>query len=251
MQKINVATWNIGSLYRDFDRNIRYLEEMLSRHSIDILCMQELPRIPELLENICRWGGFVSHLFQVTSESHICHESDMGIGIFSRFPLASLETVRLTKPTVPIFYKGREEFWHDKYFLAAYCDLGEKKGIVVTGHGFPFHRYELENEENYHIIEPTFRELDAWLAQLESRFEMDMFCVSADLNYPMPLQFMPDASRRFTDVFAGQATRPTGRKTDTVLIPAGVSAPEMINIPCQEDGKIVFDHHFIMAGLQW
>ncbi|MBR4016977.1 MAG: endonuclease/exonuclease/phosphatase family protein [Oscillospiraceae bacterium] len=250
MQTINVATWNIGSLYQNYEKNIRYLERMISGQQIDILCMQELPRIPELLESICRWGGFGNHLFQVTSESHVCRENDMGIAIFSRFPLVALETVRLTKPTVPIFYKGREEFWHDKYFLAASCDFGEKKGIVVTGHGFPFHRYEMENEENYHIIRPPFEELDAWLGQLESRFSLDMFCVSADLNYPTPLQFMPDAARRFTDVFAGQATRPTGRKTDTVLIPEGVSAPEMINIPCQEDGETVFDHYFIMAGLQ-
>lgn len=246
-QTIRVATWNIGSLYTDYDRNLAYLQRMITEQKPDILCMQEFPRREELFQKVCAWGDFPGYLFHTTSISHICTENHMGVAVFSRFPLTQLEVFKLTKPTVEIFYKGRQEYWHDKYFMAVSCQIGERPVLMVTGHGFPFHRYDLENEASRPIIQPSFTQLDGWFCGLAERFSLPMLCAAADFNITAALPFMPQSAKKYRDVFQGDATRPFGRKTDGILIGENVRLKEKINIYPPED---VYDHHFILADLE-
>lgn len=248
---MRVATWNIGSLYTDYARNLAYIHTVLSQQQADVLCMQEFPRQEALLQDICQWGGFSHHIFHTTSISHVCRETDMGIAVFSRFPLGSPEVLKLTNPTVPISYKGRPEVWHDKYFLAVSCDLPDRQTLLVTGHGFPFHRYDLENPENYHIIRPSFRELDEWFSRLSDRYGMPVLCAAADYNITDPMPFLDISGKQYRDLFHGAVTRPFGRKTDGILVQRDAQIREKINItPPEENGQEVIDHHFIMAVLQ-
>lgn len=250
VRTVRVATWNIGSLYTDYERNLDYLQSVIRSVDTDILCMQETPKQPALWENICTWGGFPHRLYHTTSISHICTDNDMGISVFSRFPIEQLEIRKLTKPTVEIFYNGKQEYWHDKYFMAVKCVLGDRPVMLVTGHGFPFHRYGLENPENHHLIAPSFRELDTWLAALPETCQLPVLCAAADFNITDPLPFMPKTAAQYRDVFHGDATRPSGRKTDGILIPGGISDVKKTNIPAHTiDGQRIFDHNFIMAEL--
>lgn len=248
---VRVATWNIGSLYDNYERNLQYVKHILSSQQTDILCMQELPKDGSLLEKICRWGGFSDHVYHTTSVSHVGESHDMGIAVFSRFPLGQPDILQLTKPTVEIFYKGRQETWHDKYFMAISCDLDGHKTLVVTGHGFPFHRYDLEKPECYHIIRPSFLELDAWLAGLSQKHGMPVLCAPADFNMTDPVPFLPKNAPKYRDLFCNQVTRPHGRKTDAFLVSDNVSVTETVNItPPAEDEEEIMDHHFILAQLQ-
>ena len=248
---LRVATWNIGSLYSDYSRNLAYIQTLLSHQQADILCMQEVPKQEALLQDICRWGGFSHRVFHTTSISHVCQGTDMGIAVFSRFPMGAPEILKLTKPAVAVSYKGRPEVWHDKYFLAVCCDLGSQQALVVTGHGFPFHRYDLENPENDHIIRPSFRELDAWFSCLPARFGMPVTCAAADFNMTDPMPFLEIGSKQYRDLFCGEVTRPFGRKTDCILVRDGTCVAEKINItPPEENGEEWMDHHFILAALQ-
>ena len=252
---LKVATWNIGSLYADYAVNWPYLQQMLRSQTVDVLCMQEVPHEEELLQAICDVGGFSYSLFQITSISHIHKGHDMGVAVFSRFPIKALQTIHLDKPTVPIAYQGKTEVWHDKYFLAFVCHLAEQKVAMVTGHGFPFHRYGLENEGNYGIIQPSFVQLDKWVEELPD--DTRLLCMAADFNLATPLRFMPYCRQHFRDVFQDEATRPSGRKTDAVLIPHGVRAVEKTNIlppwkhATADNPRGIFDHNFIAAELQW
>lgn len=250
-ESVRVATWNIGSLYADYTRNLNYLQSMLQRERIDILCMQEVPHRQELLDQICSWGGFSHHVYHTTSISHVCPENTMGIAVFSCFPLGQPEVLKLTKPTVEIFYKGKQEYWHDKYFMAVACAIGDQQFLVVTGHGFPFHRYDLENPENYHIIRPSFRELDAWFAGLSKKHGSPILCAAADFNITDPIPFLDISSKEYDELFHGEVTRPFGRKTDGILVRHNTSVAEKINItPPEENGQEIMDHHFILAVLQ-
>ena len=250
--KVRVATWNIGSLYDQHERNLQYVENLLTAQKIDILCMQELPKEAALLDQICAWGGFSCRVYHTTSVSHVGQGHDMGISVFSRFPLGQPDILKLTKPTVEIFYKGRQEYWHDKCFMAVPCDLPGQKMLVVTGHGFPFHRYDLENPENYHIIRPSFREMDAWFGALPEKQGMPVLCAAADFNMTDPMPFLEVSGKPYRDLFHGQVTRPFGRKTDGLLISQNVRVTELVNItPPEEQGAQIMDHHFILAELEF
>ena len=247
---IRVATWNIGSLYKDYTENVKHLRRILTDSRIDILCMQEVPRQESLLEDICTWGGFPYHVFHTTSVSHVFQGHDMGIAVFSRFPLGTPDVLKLTKPTVAVSHNGQQETWHDKFFMVVSCALDPQPMLVVTGHGFPFHRYDLEHPEHYHLIRPSFRELDAWLAGLAEQYGSPVLCAAADFNITDPMPFMPRSARQYRDVLRGQPTRPSGRKTDAILIPGSVTPGEIINISIRSDsGAALFDHNFVSSEL--
>lgn len=245
---VTVATWNIGSLYANFDSNLQYLEKLLSQQTVDILCMQEVPAQESLLHHITTTGGFQHCIFKTTSQSHICQENDMGIAVFSRYTITQLDSIKLNKPTVPISYNGKPEIWHDKYFMAVLCEKENKKLILVTGHGFPFHRYQLEQPSKYAIISPSFEHLDNWIELLHQRYPKTAFCMAADFNIKSPLFFMQQCNQQYVDIFENEGTRPSGRKTDAILLPhkTPVLHKENIKSPI-ENGCPQFDHNYISA----
>lgn len=266
---VTFATWNIGSLYAGHPLTHTFLKELLVRESPDILCLQELPERPDLWENIAGWGGYAHRLYQVTSPSHVDKGHNMGIGVFSRYPLSLLHVLPLNIPVVPVTYQGKPEVWHPKYFLTVAwgapvtagrfspdsgkpvlspTSIGEESklrpameaiekegrkepaglredgspspgGLLFTGHGFPFHRYGLENEAGYPIIASAFAPLDQRMEELLREAEDLPLLAAADFNIAAPLCFLPRCGKSWIDPAAGLSTRPSGRKTDAILFP--------------------------------
>lgn len=246
---VTISTWNIGSLYVDFNENIKHLENLMLNYGQDILCMQEFPDNTELVNKIMQWGGFKHFRFTRTSESHIQHESDMGVAVFSKGEITPLKTVCLPTPTVEISYNGRREYWHAKYFTAHMCEINGKSFLLVTGHGFPFHRYRLENPEGYPVIRPSFLALDEWLRELYGDYGNQNIYIAADFNISDPISFMPFCSTQFFDAFRGDATRPSGRKTDAIFLPNGCKLTGKSNFRMMNGDKPIFDHNFISVKI--
>lgn len=247
MSIITIASFNIGSLYTNIHHNLSYLKSLIEEHSIDVLCMQEFPDDRQLLNNVVQWGIFQDYFYKTTSLSHVCHEHDMGIVVFSKKQILSLESLKLDVPKCQVKYNGVVEEWHDKYFLCSTIAFNPQPIMIITGHGFPFHRYGLENAENKDIIEPSFKKLDIWIE--EQRKKADNVFIAADFNLRNPLDYMPYSNRFFSDVFDNIPTRPSGRKTDGIWRPKGMTVMQSENITIRDcDGTALFDHNFILAS---
>ena len=236
MLKLRLACWNIGSLLGDLMANAPQVEAALEKIQPDVICLQEFPDVPAFLQRLKQNAGYEHHLFCKTSESHVGENVDMGICILSKYPLGEGKILHLDKPVERIFYEGREEFWHDKYFLMAQVNCAEKEFYIVTGHSFPFYRYGLKDSEHGFV----FRQIDGWLAQ---HLQGKEYIIAADFNSADPLPFMPFVQADHYDVFAGLPTRPSGRKTDILAIHRDMQLLESINTPWNTD------HHLIGAQI--
>lgn len=246
MAGIKIATWNIGSLYVDFGANFPYFEETVSDLKADIFCMQEFPVKESMVDEVMRIGGFSYYKLNRTSESHINKESDMGIAIFSKFPIEQIDLIELPKPKIKAFREGKEERWHSKFFTINLCKTPTKDIVIITGHGFPFHRYNLEHPDYYNVICESFSVLDGWISDFVKKNKNTDVYLSADFNLTDPLSFMPVCNESYFDAFCGDATRPSGRKTDAVLIPNHGRLTEKKNLVLRSpDGNPVFDHNCI------
>jgi len=210
---IKFATWNVGSLLADLDKNTEALAEAVKDDKPDVLCMQELPSFPKLWDKIKQNGSFQYFYYYETSESHVAEGWNMGIGVFSKYPLSDIIVRELTRPTERIFYGGKEEFWHRKFFLKATLTVNNTELLLFSGHGFPFYRYGLLEEEHDFV----YREIDAFVSEYAREGESYIICT--DFNAYDAVRFMPFVSVTHRDVFAGIPTRPTGRKTDAIVIP--------------------------------
>ena len=251
MTNLTISTWNIGSLHDGphYDRNLNYLRSVLTEHPTDILCLQECPHDPELLQQLKTWTGLTNALYFITSESHIDLQHDMGLLILSRLPVTDLRQVKPDKPQVEAWHKGNREYWHEKLFVAVKCAYNDNPLTVVTGHGFPFHRYGLDDGAHDDVIAPSFTRIDQWIEELRKEFPNTLFCFAADFNYGEPLRFMPRLREAFADAFDGEATRPSGRKTDAILLPREYHPESECNVvaPLDEKGRGWFDHNYISA----
>lgn len=249
---IIISTWNIGSLHEGghYARNLDYLRTVLTARPTDILCLQECPNDPDFLRQVTEWTGLTHIHYVVTSESHIDLQHDMGLCVLSRCPVTEISRIQPAKPQVEAWHKGKREYWHDKLFLALHGEIHGRELAVITGHGFPFHRYGLDDGEHDSVIAPSFGEVDHWIRELRSQHPHILFCIAADFNYGEPLRFMPYLNESFADAFHGEATRPSGRKTDAIILPADHRPGDKQNVraPLNEKGRGYFDHNFISAS---
>ena len=131
--------------------------------------------------------------------------------------------------------KGKEEFWHSKLFLkTAFC-VGNTRIDLFTGHSFPFYRYGLD-VQNFASI---FHGIDSWI---ETQAK-GLYLICADFNCHNAIEHMPFVNSTHRDIYAGAATRPTGLKTDAVIVPAKTKCPILIN------RTVALDHNFLFAEL--
>ena len=252
MTELCVATWNIGSLYADYDTAYPLLRQVISQYRPGVLCMQEMPMQQSLIDDICKWGNYSFTVTKTTSESHINKGKDMGIAVFSQYPLGEPTLLPLEKPDREIFYKEKQEYWHDKWFLSVplFPEHGSPVSQiqVITGHGFPFHRYGLEKPEETNLIAPSLARVDRWVSETLQQTPAIPVLIAADFNITDPTAYMPRCRQCMTDVFRHQFTRPFGRKTDAIFLPRNAVVTNTMNwISPQRDGSYLFDHNFIAA----
>lgn len=251
MGEVKIATWNVGSLYVDFNENIGCFRETILTVGADLFCMQEFPVRKDMVDEVMSVGGFAHYKLLRTSESHVFKENDMGVAIFSKHPVKQIDLIELPKPGIKAVREGREEKWHSKFFTINLCKTESEDIVVITGHGFPFHRYGLERAEYYEIISGSFSALDFWISDFLEMSGSARVYLSADFNLTNPLDFMPRCREKYYDAFAGDPTRPSGRKTDAIILPKGCRLIEKINLSLRADeGTPFFDHNCIGARIE-
>lgn len=271
-----ISSWNIGSLFEKSDTPELVMENFLSalsKSNSDILCFQEFPincsfEGEPLERNIEAAGSFTKHVVFSCSDNHIVTGKKMGLAVFTKYAgLKIIEKHKLPNPQIQKNIAGTLEKTHDKYFvLTEYNDVHKKKFLVVDGHGFPFHRYGIDSGsmcpqqcalelKEYAYI---FTDLDNWIKKITEAYSEYNILICADLNIGCALQLMPFTFSQYIDVFHGEPTRPSGRKTDAVFLPKSLCVQAIQNMAVSKDdrdtlktsasqnsGKRFFDHHFL------
>ena len=271
-----ISSWNIGSLFEKSDTPEFVMEKflsVLSKSNSDILCLQEFPvdcsLDGESLERkIETAGSFTQHIVFSCSDNHIVTGKKMGLAVFTKYSrLSIIEKHKLPNPEIQKSIAGTLEKTHDKYFvLTEYNDMHKKKFLVVNGHGFPFHRYGIDSGsmcpqkcafdlQKYAYI---FTDLDNWIKKITEEYSEYNILICADLNIGCALKLMPFTFSKYTDVFYGEPTRPSGRKTDVVFLPKSLCIQARQNMTVSKDDrdtiktisaprseKRFFDHHLL------
>lgn len=241
--KIKLATWNIGSLKRDYAVNLGILTQTLSFYCPDILVMQEFIENAELVAAVECATGLKLRYFKDFSESHIAAGERMGVAVFARRQVAQKAEYALIKPNRAFYYKNRAEYFHDKYFMSLEAD--DAKGIVfLTGHGFSFNRYG----ENPADFPQVFAPLDEFLCGQKGRYTVAI----GDFNAENACSLLPKTCTGLTDVYDGVETRPNGRKTDYVIIPNEFKSADTVNIRLgRYDPDEGFDHNYLQTTVEY
>lgn len=238
---LKLATWNIGSLYDGRDDRHGALYKTLSDYSPDIIAIEELPEEDSLIDSLKVCLKAEHHKFVRCSESHVAEGKNMGISVFSKYPIGDVRILHVDELSLTDYeYCGRVEHLHRKYFMAAEIIMPEgDRRLVVTGHGYPVHRYSIPEE----IFAPAFLQIDNWIAELLSGYDVKKTYMMCDFNIPRPLDYMPFSASEFKDPFEHVGTRPSGRKTDSVLVHRDTIVYEVVNI------GVGFDHNFVMISV--
>lgn len=234
--RLSVGCWNIGSMISNLDKNSKYVLDIITKYSPDIMCFQEFPDNAKTREQILMALDVKYSIFEIISESHVAPNTNMGLFVCSKYELSHHETIQLPKPQVGAFRNGKEEFWHDKSFLKTSFFFNGKNIALITGHGFPFYRYGLNEYEHSYV----YQGVDAWIDAFSEQVKL----IAADFNSSCPIRHLPKVSHNHIDAFFNIATRPSGRKTDAIILPKWIEVTNAINISGD------FDHNFLMIDLK-
>lgn len=233
--RLKALCWNIGSVLNHLEENFLVVKKYLSNVNPDIACFQEFPKDEGLIGQIMECGQFAHYVYYTFSDSHVAQGWQMGSCVFSKYPLKLLDTLQLPTPSVRVFYEGKEEFFHRKYFLRMGLSVEGSRLELYTGHSFPFYRYGLEAK----AFSSVFQGIDTWIRNsVESPY-----IICADFNCAEAIRYMPFVQESHFDCFEGEATRPSGRKTDSIILPRGDTVTNKWNVPTG------FDHNMIAAEL--
>ena len=94
---------------------------------------------------------------------------------------------------------------------------------LITGHGFPFYRYGLKEEEHPYV----YREIEMFIK--DNVKSQEIYIIGADFNAKNAIKYMPLINLDHIDIFDGQATRPSGRKTDAIILPQNYKYDNVVN----------------------
>jgi exonuclease III len=228
------VNWNIGTSYNSTQTNLGYITDIIRKHNPDYVSLQELLIDDSFISELSSQLRMPHFVIKSLSPSQYMPEKSMGIGLFSKTPLKLKSEVALYNPHLIFSRKGKIEATHDKGFI---CCTSEDNITIACGHGFPFHRYEL-NE--YSFLEKFYAPLDCWL---EDNLPHTAFsCILADLNTNIAEELLPNVFRSMHNIMSAP-TRPNGRRDDYIICPSNVVIKEMINEPT------LLDHNLCYAAL--
>ena len=83
MNKLRIATWNIGSILENYIENRTIFLETIIQDKPDVLFLQECPSSPSFIEELLQIGLFKDYIYLQSSPSHVKDGWNMGIAIFS------------------------------------------------------------------------------------------------------------------------------------------------------------------------
>ena len=240
---MKIGTWNIGSLWQDYNKNIELFREVILLHHPDMLILQEFIPDKQLLDVIYKAIGLKCSYYKEFSKSHVAINKYMGIAVFSNYQISENDIYKLVKPNKTFYHNGKAERFHDKYFISLTVTSKKTKINVITGHGYSFRRYGIEPTDFTDIFVP----LDSWIC---SNVINQKSLIAGDFNADNLNQLLPNLCRNYFDIFKGCPTRPSGRKSDCILLPNGNEYSETVNI-CRGtyNPRTGFDHNYIGATI--
>lgn len=237
MDKIRVATWNIGSVLENYERDKKVFLQTVFRDDPDVLFLQECPSDSQLFAELLSGGRFNNYVYLETSQSHVKQGCTMGIAIFAAGELFSKQNVCLTKPQETIYFNGKQEAWHEKFFLKSSFRFLGKAFALITGHGFPFYRYGLKEEDHAFV----YHEIEQFICDTMSPQEICI--IGADFNCKNAIEYMSFRDT-YIDVYAGTPTRASGRKTDSIIFEKSYLYGGVVNDLIEH-----FDHNYLAVDI--
>lgn len=235
---LKIATWNIGSLYRNLERNFSLLSHQIKSTGPDILCLQEFTGDPTLSKTLCDELRYPYQNFIMLSNNHEMDGTPSGFSLLSKYPFQFMAYLPLRNPDIHYVYNGCEEKTFDKGFAKYRIDLCGKLATLVTGHGIPFHRCQVSE----FLFSDIYRTLDEWMA--ESIKETKEWVIAADFNTDSLRQLCPRIFFSGSDC-VGTPTRANGHKHDYIILPSDVNIHHTMNGPGE------FDHNYCCVEFDW
>ena len=205
----------------------------------DFLCFQEFPNDNDLINRIKTWGDFTDYSYKVCCKSHVTENIDVGVVIFSKYKIN--ESCYFNLPiieNIELIYQGKKEIFHKKFFVCIKTQINKNAVNIISGHGYPFYRYNIPES----ISSGVFDSVDNWIKSFLEN-DINSTIMAGDMNVVDPLEYMGFCKKNMYDVFYGISTRPSGRKTDAIIVPNCGKVVNMTNI------KSNFDHNIIQADI--
>ena len=196
------VTWNISGAVLTSNNapegltttdSLGYVGNCLAELNADIVCLQEVPFLPDEPEFASALAGRLgfSHFVSVPiSPSHLHDNARLGLSVLSRYAIRSSETIQLPNPNVTVrLPDGRAERSHDKAMLIARLDAGDHECVVACVHLPPFRA--LRRHPGEPMFEPLRRALSAALMPLLS----EPFLLLGDVNTDTIGHVLPELQR--------------------------------------------------------
>ena len=240
---MRIATWNIGSLFADFENNLVIFQQILTQYKPQFLVLEEYVSNVNLNAAIEKSTGLERMYYMEYSDSHVADGRTMGVAVFGRGGVTNVQVHKLLKPNDVFYYNGKPEQFHDKYFFSADWQTEGRTVRFVAGHGYSFHRYSLEPTDYSYL----FEELEEWLKTV---VDCDTL-VLGDFNLAKPPEVLPWLCGTLHDVYAECATRPSGRKSDCIFLPKSSKYSDVINHLCFDNKtRTGFDHNYLQVSVK-
>jgi endonuclease/exonuclease/phosphatase family metal-dependent hydrolase len=230
-------TWNIGGGYirgqnsEAYDRyDLQYFINVLASYSPDVICLQEMqgPGYKQL-ESIRSATGYFGIEMPI-SVSHFDHDSQLMLGILSRWEFSRIHYQRLPNPEITaIDDDGLFITSFDNGFLRAY--IGPLDIDIHCGHCLPFHRFHRD------LTEVQFADVRSSLElAIQPRGKATVVC--GDFNFSMLAQVLPNLiPHTLRDCLPDVPTTPVGTRLDHVL-----ASRHFVVADSRVDPNVLSDH---------
>jgi hypothetical protein len=240
---LNIATWNIGggipgeSHQRGGSPSLEYYASILSRHTPDIVCLQEAHEYYDSRESqsefLARSLGYPYAMSFPASESHFTENAALALGILSRFPIRELTYRQFPNPQLEATGPNGEKWrLHDKGYVVGSIDLGGRALGVVNGHFFPLHHF------GACPTEPAFAQMWSMLVRDLLSIGRDGLAVAAiDANYGNIGEVLADVvlPRHYSAAFECTPTTSIGVQKDHILYGHAVTLVSTKVAPTESD----------------
>jgi endonuclease/exonuclease/phosphatase family metal-dependent hydrolase len=246
---LKIGTWNI------LGRRLRWGDQKpaepgrvkctLAKHSLDVLSLQEVHFYDEqpdqqLLDELSEVG--LSHFTgQPLSDSHLDAAAQLGVGVASRYPLSSADTIKLTRPDLRASVRGQLWVLHDKGMVGCALEVGGDRRVWICSlHLFPFFEFGVSEDDNQ--VEQMWKEFWGHADRLADRGDL---VLAGDFNHQNREQAAGRwSSRQWRFCFNTAPTTSNGHALDEIALSWSPPAPHAILV------QTFSDHHLAIADVE-
>jgi exonuclease III len=218
---------------------LQHLSTLFEGHDVDTLLLQELP-IAKNQDNIIsavKIAEVLKFKYRVVhrlSKSHLIENADMGLAIFSKYPLSFLSYCRLPQVNFSIAKNGRIFKSHEKGFIFVEMqDPAESTTVTLANGHCPSFQFFEQNAYDYK--DTLFKPMETVMSALKAK-SGERVLVAGDFNTPHLISLAPRLFDLFCPAFQA-ATRIDGRQTDYIFSGKGIKITHTSVV------ETLFDHY--------